>query len=373
MHCPRIDHLTVGFLFVALTLCTAVPTFGQGTYTMRVDSGWNLISLPTGVTNVTKDSLFPAAISAAYIYTPPAGYQVLDTLRSGPGFWLKFGVPQTLLLPGDLIGRDTIDVHAGWNLIGSLSFPVTLDSVRTNPAGMVASQFFRYLPGEGYQQADTLSPGNGHWVKVSGEGNMVLSSRAGLPCPGRPTVLYMGKTYNTVQIGSQCWLRENLDVGAMVPGSQEQTSNGILEKYCYGNDTANCDLYGGLYQWDEAMQYDTTQGARGICPPGWHIPTFAEFHALVTGVGWNGNPLKQVGQGTGNGAGTNTTGFSGLLAGYRYADGLFYDLGAFGHFWSSRHESATLARYLVLFSTHSGIGLNSFEKTYGYNVRCLAD
>ena len=64
-----------------------------------------------------------------------------------------------------------------------------------------------------------------------------------------------------MQIGSQCWLRENLDVGTMVLGAQEQTDNGTIEKYCYDDNPANCATYGGLYQWNEAMQYDTT--ARG--------------------------------------------------------------------------------------------------------------
>src|ERR1035438_4575700 len=77
------------------------------------------------------------------------------------------------------------------------------------------------------------------------------------PCPETPTVTYAGKTYNTVHIGSQCWLKENLDVGTRINGSNDQKNNGIIEKYCYNDDTANCTKYGGLYQWDEVMQYAT--------------------------------------------------------------------------------------------------------------------
>jgi len=80
----------------------------------------------------------------------------------------------------------------------------------------------------------------------------------GIPCPGIPTVTYQGQVYNTVLIGSQCWLKENLNVGTMINGSQNQTNNSTIEKYCYDNDPANCDEYGGLYQWDEMMQYTTT-------------------------------------------------------------------------------------------------------------------
>jgi len=58
-----------------------------------------------------------------------------------------------------------------------------------------------------------------------------------------------GKTYNTVQIGDQCWFKENLNVGTRINGVQEQTDNSVIEKYCYADLESNCDIYGGLYQW----------------------------------------------------------------------------------------------------------------------------
>ncbi|MFA4924869.1 MAG: FISUMP domain-containing protein, partial [Ignavibacteriaceae bacterium] len=89
------------------------------------------------------------------------------------------------------------------------------------------------------------------------------------------TVTYSGKVYHAVKIGSQTWLKENLDVGTMIQGTANPSDNGTIEKYCYNNDTANCNKYGGLYQWNEAMQYIKTEKAKGICPTGWHIPTKA--------------------------------------------------------------------------------------------------
>src|ERR1035437_1786144 len=68
-------------------------------------------------------------------------------------------------------------------------------------------------------------------------------------------VAYSGKIYSTIQIGTQCWLKENLDVGNMIHGIDTAKNNGIIEKYCYNDDPANCTTYGGLYQWNEAMQY----------------------------------------------------------------------------------------------------------------------
>ncbi|MBK7631803.1 MAG: hypothetical protein IPJ23_14075 [Ignavibacteriales bacterium] len=102
---------------------------------------------------------------------------------------------------------------------------------------------------------------------------------------GVSKVSYGGKDYNTVLIGNQCWLKENLNVGTMINSTGSgflQTNNGIIEKYCYDNNPANCEIYGGLYEWPEAMQYSTTPGSQEICPLGWHIPTLADFQTLST-------------------------------------------------------------------------------------------
>jgi hypothetical protein len=85
-----------------------------------------------------------------------------------------------------------------------------------------------------------------------------------------------GQSYATVEIGTQCWMSESLNIGLMIPGNWNQNDNGLIEKYCYNNSTGNCNNYGGLYQWNEAMQYVSTEATQGICPFGWHLPTNAE-------------------------------------------------------------------------------------------------
>jgi hypothetical protein len=77
-----------------------------------------------------------------------------------------------------------------------------------------------------------------------------------------------GHKYPTVQIGIQTWMAENLNVGTLINDTTSANNNGILEKYCYEDNESNCDVYGGLYQWNELMNYDTTPGIQGICPPG---------------------------------------------------------------------------------------------------------
>jgi uncharacterized protein (TIGR02145 family) len=186
-------------------------------------------------------------------------------------------------------------------------------------------------------------------------------------------IYYAGKIYNTVTIGSQIWLQENLDVGTMINGTSNQTNNDTIEKYCYNNDPANCSTYGALYQWDEAMQYVTTAGAQGICPAGWHIPTYAELQTLSATVSNDANALKTVGQGTFSGAGTNTSGFSALLEGVRVPAGTFSTLAVYSYIWSSTVTvgDPTIENILILDNYDSVIQFDTAYKSYGYAIRCL--
>ncbi|MCD4737610.1 MAG: hypothetical protein K8R53_16335 [Bacteroidales bacterium] len=126
----------------------------------------------------------------------------------------------------------------------------------------------------------------------------ILQFATNVTCPGLDSLLYEGQWYHTIQVGGQCWLKENMNVGEMISGNQTQTNNGTIEKYCYANSTAKCDELGGLYIWDELMQYSTEQRARGICPEGWHIPTDEEFKVLEGMVDSNfpiGHPVWNQG------------------------------------------------------------------------------
>jgi len=195
------------------------------------------------------------------------------------------------------------------------------------------------------------------------------------PIDTSQTVTYSGKVYHTVKIGNQTWLKENLDVGVMIDSMQNPSNNGVIEKYCYGNDTANCTKYGGLYQWSEAMAYDTANGTKGICPTGWHISTTAEFDTLAAAVYNNSNSLKAVGQGDSQygGAGTNSSGFSALLAGYRSYSGNFFNLGNVTLFWSSTKDPGTYAYNMYMWDSGSIISIGLGFKVYGLSIRCIKD
>jgi len=195
-----------------------------------------------------------------------------------------------------------------------------------------------------------------------------------------------GQSYNTVQIGTQCWMAENLNIGTMINGSSSQTDNSIIEKYCYDNNTSNCDTYGGLYQWNEMMQYTTTPGVQGICPAGWHLPTDAEWCTLenevdagtvsCTATGWRGIDaglnLKSTSGWYLGGNGTDLYGFTALPGGARDTDGSFGGLATNAYFWSS-DESGSYAWLRRLYYSTDGVYRDSYYKSSGFNVRCLKD
>jgi len=188
-------------------------------------------------------------------------------------------------------------------------------------------------------------------------------------------IYYAGKIYNTVIIGTQTWFKENLDIGTMIQSTTsgfEQTDNSIIEKYCYDNDLSNCEVYGGLYEWTEAMQYVTTEGTQGICPSGWHIPTYTEYQTINSYVNNQAVKLIDESQTMSGYVPTNETGFSALFAGYRYNyNGSFYDLSHRTFFWSSTNGSS--AYFIHLYYNQSYVTFGNDRKYYGFSIRCLKD
>lgn len=173
-----------------------------------------------------------------------------------------------------------------------------------------------------------------------------------------------GKSYETVQIGNQCWISENLNIGTRINGSENQLHNTSIEKYCYNDNETNCDLYGGLYQWDEMMQYDTSGANQGICPEGWRLPTISEWDTLIQVLGGDaiaGEALKKGG----------LSGFNALMGGKREMDGSFSYLGTRAYFSSTSQtdESSALNRYVI--NDDPGVFTQNADKEEGFSVRCI--
>ena len=185
--------------------------------------------------------------------------------------------------------------------------------------------------------------------------------------------------YATVQIGSQFWMAENLNVGTRISSYQEQTDNNVIEKYCFENIDENCDTYGTLYQWNEMMQYEDAEGARGICPGGFHVPTQTEWQTMINYLGGEsvaGGKLKENGLDhwlSPNTGATDASGFEALPGGWCAPDGTF--LGGMtlnASFWTST-QLYSAPWFVNLDHDDAAAGMNDVGKEYGHSVRCIQD
>ncbi len=186
----------------------------------------------------------------------------------------------------------------------------------------------------------------------------------GIPCPGIPTVTYEGQVYNTVQIGDQCWLKENMNY---------EGGN----SWCYDNNSANCETYGRLYEWGPAL---------GVCPQGWHLPKDAEWCTLTTYIdstvncnatGWSGTDagykMKSTSGWYSNGNGSDAYGFRALPGGYRSPLGDFDYIEEIAYFWSSIEYDYYSAWCRILAYSFDEVFRSIYHKAFGFSVRCVKD
>ncbi len=186
-----------------------------------------------------------------------------------------------------------------------------------------------------------------------------------------------GQHYPTVAIGTQCWMAKNMNIGTMVNSTTGQTDNDVIEKFCYSGNIANGDQYGGLYQWNEAMQYSTTERAQGICPEGWHIPSDSEWITVEEYMGMSHatasleNTWRGTDQGTQLKVG-GSTGYNALLAGRSATNGVTYDLLNQYEFMYTSTAYLNNAWRRCLRTGDPTIGRwNTFPKSYALSVRCI--
>ncbi|MBO4381377.1 MAG: T9SS type A sorting domain-containing protein [Bacteroidales bacterium] len=224
------------------------------------------------------------------------------------------------------------------------------------------------------------------------------------PCPDAPTLTDCdGNVYNTVQIGNQCWMKENLRTTRYANGDSIPFGTSIANweprRYYPNNDSANVYSYGYLYNWTAVMHGSSgsdeiPSGVQGVCPTGWHVPSRAEWYQLTAYVGGQspyvcgGNPsniakalaaetswVSNVGEcKVGDDVSTNnSTGFSALPAG-AYGATVVQLFGTGTHFWTSRSiGDATYCSSSLLYNYYSQVYFSGPSRGYGLSVRCLRD
>jgi uncharacterized protein (TIGR02145 family) len=185
-------------------------------------------------------------------------------------------------------------------------------------------------------------------------------------CGNSFTDIRDGKSYPTVQIGTQCWMAANLNRGTQITSAQGQFDNCVDEKYCFGNDAAKCSKYGGLYQWDEMMRYDDVPEGQGLCPPGWHIPTDNDWTVLCNfynGYGFAGKPLQD----------TIISGFRALPGGIFYLNSSWSFANFAVLFWTSSSWGSYKALSHGMNTINFSVSLYPSSRANAFPVRCLPD
>lgn len=244
---------------------------------------------------------------------------------------------------------------------------------------------------------------------------------------GGSQCIYGGQTYDTVTIGSQVWMKENLNYGVIVNRSTTVscvdlsggrwvclTDNNSIEKYCYNDDFNYCSTDGGLYEWAEAMNlpYDCgyasavdngddtytlscpTSGShvvsakhQGICPTGWHIPNETDWHTLEFNLADDPDNDCDSDHGTGDclpsgyrikttsgwgDSSNDSSGFSARPAGIEDG-GDFMGYGNNTTFIGSVPNSSDIAIERYIYSGYGGIVRTLNGRSGGASVRCIKD
>ena len=234
---------------------------------------------------------------------------------------------------------------------------------------------------------DTLYTGNGAYLIIPGLSavNPILNQTEA------PITDIDGNVYQTVRIGTQVWMKENLKVSKYRDGSYIPTNFTDLEwqnatigvSAIYGNNAANNTTYGKLYNWYAVAD------AKGLCPVGWHVPSDADWKKLEIYLGMGISDADLTGERGGvqnvggklkstslwsspNTGATNESGLFQLPGGYRESNGTYYYLGVHGHYWAA--DAATTGAWRRgLNNIYSSSYRDSYGKSSGSSVRCLKD
>lgn len=241
-----------------------------------------------------------------------------------------------------------------------------------------------------------LSPNTTYYVRAyainsngTGYGNTISFSTGNA---NTYTDIRDGKVYQTVTIGNQVWMAENLAYLPSVvgPGTGSETT---AYYYVYGYSgtnvaeakaTANYITYGVLYNWTAAMagiasSSNNPSGVQGACPSGWHLPSDAEWTELTDYIGGEsdaGGKLKETDTthwNNPNTGATNEIGFFALPGGDRAISGTYLGIGTNGVWWCATDYDATGAMYRGISHLDSSVGRSGCNKGYGFSVRCVRD
>ncbi len=317
-------------------------------------------------TTSSSQSSYPA-----FYWTKEKGFVSIGHLpeknTTHPGDMTPYG---KIIVGGSFSGPDNGDAFIWDNIHGMRNFQTVLEK-----------EYGLDLKGWKLQNASGITPdGN----VIVGEGINPKGQKEGFRVILNTTLTITdidGNVYQTVKIGTQVWMKENLKTthyrnGDAIPNVTETTAweNLTTGAYChYNNNPANAAKYGNLYN------FKTISDSRNICPSGWHVPTDAEWTELTTFLGGDsiaGGKLKESGttHWTSENVGAdNSSGFTALPGGDRILNGAFYLMGDYGFFWSATEIDNTNAYARALGRQVALVDRGPYNKIAGYSIRCLKD
>jgi len=278
-----------------------------------------------------------------------------------------------------------------WSTIPEPTLALTTKTTEEGYFGSFTSSLTNLQPKTTYYvrayASNSVGTGYGNEISfITSDSSNVME----IPCLGSPTVKDIdGHTYNTVQIGAQCWTKENLRVtkyrdGTDIPldesGGPEGNGPGQIwtsrttgARTVYGHSTANLATYGYLYNWYAVV--DTKR----LCPNGWHVPSDSEWTSLANYLGGEsiaGGKMKSIDTTKWlipNLGATNESGFTAIPGGFRYFFAGFYDLNGGAVFWSATDYDKSSAWYYYLMDVKTSLDHFTTAKYDGASVRCLKD
>ncbi|MEI6684368.1 MAG: FISUMP domain-containing protein, partial [Bacteroidota bacterium] len=255
-----------------------------------------------------------------------------------------------------ILGAQPFSLHGGLPLGGQYSGP-----------GVNTGIFTPSVAGTGLKTI-TYGYSNVYTCLATKTRTILVQPNPAFSCGNNLTDIRDNKVYPTVQIGSQCWMAANLDFGFQISDLTPQTDNCIAEKYL--RNSIFSVQYSIFYQWDELMRYTTAEGAQGLCPPGWHVPSAAEWNTLLafySGPGVAGGPMKDT---------LLLNGFKSYQQGFLYQNNTWaFTSGpaAGAIYWSSTASGGDRAVARGFNDYNPSVSMYPSARANAFPIRCLKD
>ena len=189
-----------------------------------------------------------------------------------------------------------------------------------------------------------------------------------------------GNIYNTIKIGNQIWMVENLKttkynsgvpIQKLLDAEKWQYDNSSAYAW-YNDDDSNKDVYGALYNWAVVKKGN-------LAPKGWHIPSIEEWQELIDFLGGEknaGGKLKEIGTDfwdSPNKGADNSSGFKSVATGCKSKSGNYQFVGNRTIFWTSTESNLLQAKSITLIFNSPKAVTISYSKNYGFAIRCIKD